>query len=144
MNVFERFQKYLDIFGHVWTQLAVFGWVRRCSHTFGYIPIESFSIQVPANIDLAETTFGRNYPEAPLAQFVLSDLFNNFCDGRRAAVAFGRRCGSFRWQFGWGPCHGCGQKLKIRAGLGAWTDAGVELELASVSNSIWRPVSNSI
>ena len=54
-----------DVFRRDWTVR----YVRMGSEVFRYIWIhsaENFSIQVPANTDLAETTFGRNYFEAAL------------------------------------------------------------------------------
>ena len=66
LNVFGHFQTCLNVFGRVWTRSDVFEWVWKRSDTLGYIPIENCTIQVPANIDLAETTFGTNYSEAPL------------------------------------------------------------------------------
>ena len=57
-DMFGCVQKCLDTF-------ALFGWVRSCSDAFGHILIENFSIQVRANIDLAETAVGRNYGKSP-------------------------------------------------------------------------------
>ena len=60
----------MDMFGCI-------GWVRMCSDTFGYISIENFMIQVAANIDLSESTFVRNFPEAPVnLQLNLTGTFN--------------------------------------------------------------------
>ena len=68
-------------------------------------------------------------------KFPFEHLLNNFC-GRR-------RCGGAR-QHGY---HHAGppprrrrpQKLKIRGGLGVWTDVRFELDVTSVSNSTGRP-----
>ena len=56
-DFFTGFQTFSDVFGRFWTcldmfrcqqtmaiSIDVFGWVRECSDTFGYIPIENFTI----------------------------------------------------------------------------------------------------